>query len=124
MNIIGPFETKTRIGLIGFDSENLYLISLDFCSTIKYSISVQLPFFGQYFDKLKNQPLDGLTQKYSTEKVKYTDLVEVSVKKSNWKNYVIVRFENKTVKWNILEPNHTDNYEKLISKITANATEK
>lgn len=122
--IIGPFETKTRIGLIGFDTGSLYLISLDFSSTIKYSISVQLPFFGQYFDKLKNQPLDRLIQRYSTEKIKYTDLTEISVKRSNWKNYVIVRFENKTVKWNILEPHDTDNYENLISKMTENATKK
>lgn len=123
MNIIGPFETKTRIGLIGFDTENLYLISLDFSSTIKYSISVQLPFYGQYFDRLKNQTLDKLTQKYSTQKVKYRDLSEISVKRSNWKNYIIIRFENKTIKWNILEPHDTENYEELIAKMTVNATE-
>lgn len=123
MNIIGPFETKTRIGLIGFDTESLYLIFLDFSSTVKYSISVQLPFFGQYFDRLKNQTLDKLIQKYSTQKVKYKDLSEISVKRSNWKNYVIIRFENKTVKWNILEPHDTENYEKLITKMTVKATE-
>lgn len=122
MNIIGPFETKNRIGLIGFDAESLYLISLNFFSTIKYAINIHLPFFGQYFYILKNQPLDRLIRKYSTEKVKYTDLSEISVERSNWKNYVIIRFENKTVKWNIIEPHDTENYEKLISKITMNAT--
>jgi hypothetical protein len=76
------------------------------------------PFFGQYFDILKKQPLDRLIEKYSTEIVKYTDLSEISVKRSNWKNYVIIRFESKTVKWNILERHDTENYEKLISKIT------
>lgn len=123
MNVIGPFETKSRIGLLGFDTERLYLISLDLISTIKYSISVQLPFFSQYFDKLRKIPIDKLIQKYSTVIVKHTDLSEIEVKRSNWKNYVIIRFNNKTVKWNILEPHETDNYEQLLNGLKVNETE-
>lgn len=120
MNILGPFEARNRIGLLGLDSESLYLISLDLISMIKYSISIQLPFFGQYFDKLKNQPIDELKRKYSTTEVKYSDLSDIVVKRSNWKNHIIITSENESIKWNILEPHETDNYEKLLNSIRDN----
>jgi hypothetical protein len=118
--IIGPFETKNGIGLIGLDNKKLHLISLDFWALIKYSISIQLPIFTQHIDKLKNNKLNELINRYKTIDVNYTDLSDIQVKKNNWKNYICIEYDNKIIKWNILNPIETEKYEKIAKSLIMN----
>lgn len=115
--IIGPFETKNRIGLTGLDKQKLYLITLDFSTLLKYSISVQLPIFTRHIEKLKTNTLDDLIGRYKSIGINYSDLLDIQVKRSNWKNYISIEFDNKTIKWNIIESHETERYDEIFNKL-------
>jgi len=115
--IIGPFETKSNLGLIAISDKHIYIIKLNFASTFKYSISQQIPFlYSNYFDKLIARPLRELTSQFSTHQLNIDETLNVQLKRSKiWKHSIIINSADLNIKWNILKRYETDNYEKILS---------
>ncbi|WP_205503995.1 hypothetical protein [Rufibacter psychrotolerans] len=115
--VIGPFEIKNNIGLLALTESSIFVITLDFWTSLKYNISLQIPFiFDNTIDELKNKPINYLLEKFKSERIDYLDGLQADIVKSKlWKNQIIVQHRGITTKLGILDRGRTDDYGNIIS---------
>lgn len=117
MKTIGPFETKNvNLTLLSITDKYLYLISLSLISSLKYYVSLQIPFlFSEHINKIKSETLERLKANYSWTQLDIINEFTIKFANNNkWKNTITLCGQNINYKLSILERHETDYYLSII----------
>lgn len=83
-SITGPLLSPNHTFLLEVSPHGLTLIKLRLKSTIIHAMNNQLPFFySKHFEKLLEEPVENLKEKYSTDFIQRKEDVEWK-ESSNW----------------------------------------
>lgn len=121
--IIGPFESSkhnyiTTLCLLAFKDDFFYIIKLDFVAQLKYAISLQLPFYYSFFEKLTSKTVEELKLKYKVTRFSIDDNFVGKIERSKlWKHKILITTKKEHFKFNILKRNKVAEYETLLLSI-------